>query len=88
MKHDDRHRRVLEQLLLHALKKRRLMSYADLRARAGVGYSEDEFGLVMGDLAEKAGGGNPRLPVEWWWSQDTRWYRIKPEHLSDADVML
>jgi hypothetical protein len=72
MRHDDRHHRILQQLLTH-----RLLSSQELKKKAQLGCSEKEFGMVMDDLAEQAGGDNPRLPVEWWWSQGMRYYQLK-----------
>lgn len=77
MSYDDRHRRVLEQLLLHPV-----LSFEELQRLAKLRRSDDQFGLVMGDLAEKAGKRAASKPVEWWWSEETRMYRIKASVLA------
>lgn len=75
----DRRRRVLEQLLLHGT-----LSFEELQKKAKLRRSDDQFGLVMGDLAEKAGKRNRNRPVEWWWSGDTRFYRIKASVMAEV----
>jgi hypothetical protein len=75
--YDDRHHRVLEQLLLHGP-----LTFEDLQRLAKLRRSDDQFGLVLGDLAEKAGKQTATKPVEWWWSDSTRCYRIKASVLS------
>jgi hypothetical protein len=75
--YDDRHRRVLEQLLLHGP-----LSFEDLQRLAKLRRSDDAFGLIMGTLAEKAGKRAASKPVEWWWSEGTRFYRIKASVLA------
>lgn len=75
--YDDRHRRVLEQLLLHGP-----LSFAVLQAKAKLRRSDDQFGLVMGDLAEKRGKKSPSKPVEWWLENDDRFYQVKPSVLA------
>ena len=77
MTYDERHRRVLEQLLLHGP-----MSFEALQRGARLRRSDDQFGLVLGALAEKAGKKDAKLPVQWWWEGDTRFYRIKPSVLA------
>ena len=77
MTYDDRHRRVLEQLLLHGP-----LSFGELQRLAKLRRSDDQFGLVMGDLAEKAGKRAASKPIEWWWSENTRYYRIKASVLA------
>lgn len=81
LEYDDRHARVLEQLLLHGA-----LSYETLQARAKLRRSDDEFGLVMGDLAEKRGRRTPTKPVQWWPEGDTRLYAVKPEVLAKMVV--
>lgn len=78
MIYDGRHRRVLELLLLHGP-----LSFEELQARAKLRRSDDAFGLVMGDLAEKAGKRNGRKLVEWWNSSETRFYRVKHAVLAE-----
>lgn len=71
---DERHRRVLEQLILRGpLSFERLQSLAKLRR------SDDDFGLILGDLAERRGKRNARKPVEWWPDKETRLYAVRPE---------
>lgn len=76
-KFDDRHRRVLEQLLLHGA-----LDFETLQAKAKLRRSDDEFGQVMGDLAEQRGKDSASKPVEWWWEGDDRFYRVKPSVLA------
>lgn len=80
---DDRHARVLEQLLLCGP-----LTFELLQEKAKLRRSDDEFGQVMGDLAEKAGKRNPTKPVEWWSSELTRCYRIRPSALKFAAAPL
>lgn len=77
MQYDQRHRRVLEQLLLHGP-----LSFEALQVLAKLRRSDDEFGLVMGDLAEKRGKQAANRPLEWWHSGETRIYRVKPAVLA------
>jgi hypothetical protein len=65
---------VLEQLIL-----RGALSYERLQGLAKMRRSDDEFGLVLGDLAEKRGKSMPRKLVMWWHEHDTRMYAIRPE---------
>lgn len=74
---DERHRRVLEQLLLHGP-----LSFEKLQAGAKLRRSDDDFGLVLGDLAERRGKKTPRKPVEWWPEKDTRIYAVKASVLA------
>lgn len=79
--YDERHRRVLEQLLLHGI-----LSFEKLQSLANLRRSDDDFGLVMGDLAERRGKKSPRKPVEWWPDKDTRLYAVKPDVLAKMAV--
>jgi hypothetical protein len=71
---DERHVRVLEQLIL-----RGPLSYERLQRFSKMRRSDDQFGLIMGDLAEKRGKRSPTKPVEWWSDELTRFYAVKPE---------
>ncbi len=79
--YDDRHRRVLEQLLIYGP-----LSFEDLQRRAKLRRSDDQFGLIMGALAEKLGKKSRVRPVEWWWQGETRFYRVKPSVLAGMVV--
>jgi len=79
--YDDRHRRVLEQLLLHGP-----LSFERLQELARLRRSDDEFGLIMGDLAEKRGKQSTLKPVEWWPHRKTRMYAVKPQVLASMVV--
>jgi hypothetical protein len=59
-------------LLLHGP-----LKFEDLQAKAKLRRSDDQFGQVMGDLAEKRGKRAAGKPVEWWSQGDTRFYAIK-----------
>ena len=83
MTYDSRHRRVLELLALHGP-----LSFEVLQAKAKLRRSDDQFGLVMGDLAERRDKQWQRRaaskPVEWWREGDTRFYGIKSSFLALA----
>jgi hypothetical protein len=70
-------RRVIEQLLLHGS-----LSFEALRAKTRV--RPDEFGLILGGLAEPAGKQSSARPIEYWWQQGTRYYKIKASTLAKA----
>lgn len=76
--YDDRHRRVLEQLLLHGP-----LSFETLQIKTKLRRSDDQFGLVLGDLAEKLGKRSASKPIEWWWEGDDRFYRVKPSVVAE-----
>jgi hypothetical protein len=71
------HRRVLEQLLIHGP-----LSFEDLRAKSKLRI--DQFGLILGELAEPSGKQNRSRPIEWWWVSGTRYYKIKSSTLAKA----
>lgn len=79
--YDDRHRRVLETLLLNGP-----LTFEALQAAVKMRRVEGEFGLVLGDLAEAFDVRLPsRLrPIEYRWSGETRLYRIKPSALASC----
>jgi len=77
-KYDDRHRRVLEQLILHGP-----LTFEQLQTKAKLRRSDDEFGQVLGDLAERRGCRKPTpKPVEMWPAGETRMYAIKADALA------
>ena len=71
MKPDDRHKRVVEQLLIHGR-----LSFEELQKKAQMRRSDDEFGLIMGDLAKWG-----VVQVQ---NSETRYYSIRPEVVTRA----
>ncbi len=91
LKFDDRHRRVIEQLLLcgrlswKELQKRAQLRRSDDHPRRGEIAErlspDDEFGLIMGDLSEA------KL-IDCWPTNETRYYRIKPLVRAEAEAKI
>jgi hypothetical protein len=80
--YDQRHYRVLFLLFLEGP-----LTFERLQAKAKLRRSDDEFGLVMGDLSEKRGKCAADKPVEWWREGETRLYGIKSSAVLAAMVV-
>jgi len=90
LKFDDRHRRVIEQLLLcgplswKELQKRAQLRRIDDHPRREIAERlspDDEFGLVVLDLLEER-------KIDTWETGETRYFRVKPSVRAEAEAKI